>query len=139
MTELFRAAEEANIEVIYCQLPLNESISVQGEDSDFVLMDYTLLQSGASERVHLAHEIGHSINGAFYAPYSPFEIRQKHENKADRWAIENLVSPDELDSAVAEGYTDIWSLAEYFGVTEDFMRKVVCWYTYGNLEVELYF
>ena len=30
-------------------------------------------------------------------------------------------------------------LAEYFGVTEDFRRKAVCWYTYGNLAAELYF
>ena len=30
-------------------------------------------------------------------------------------------------------------IAEYFGVTEDFMRKAVCWYTYGNLATELYF
>lgn len=32
----------------------------------------------------------------------------------------------------------MWDLAEHFGVTEDFMRKVVCWYMYGNLDVDLY-
>ena len=26
-----------------------------------------------------------------------------------------------------------------FGVTEEFMRKAVCWYTHGNLATELYF
>ena len=46
---------------------------------------------------------------------------------------------EDLDVAVADGYTDIWSLAEHFGVTEDFMRKAVCWYTHGNLATELYF
>lgn len=139
MTDLFRIAEESNIEIIYCPLPLNESVSIHGEDADFVLLDYSLLQSETDERVHLAHEIGHSIKGAFYAPYSPFDVRRKHENKADKWAISNLISVDDLDHAVSQGYTDIWSLSEYFGVTEDFMRKAVCWYTYGNLDVELYF
>ena len=41
--------------------------------------------------------------------------------------------------AVAEGYDQIWSLAEYFGVTEDFMRKALCWHVYGNVESQLYF
>jgi len=66
-------------------------------------------------------------------------LRQKQENRADRWAIETLISPGELDDAVALGCTDLWMLAEHFGVTEGFMRKVVCWYTHGNLAADLYF
>lgn len=77
-------------------------------------------------------EATHEVN-------SPFDLVAKHEYKADKWAIERALSVDELDDAVAEGHTEIWDLAEYFGVTEDFMRKAVCWYTYGNLATELYF
>ena len=61
------------------------------------------------------------------------------DSKAWKWAVQNYISEEDLDNAVAEGYTDIYSLAEHFGVTEDFMRKVVCWYTHGNLATELYF
>ena len=53
--------------------------------------------------------------------------------------VKRALSEDELDKAIAEGYTEMWDLAEHFGVTEDFMRKVVCWYTYGNLDVDWYF
>ena len=77
--------------------------------------------------------------GAFYNVDSPCDIRGKHENKANKWAIQHLISESKLDEAIANGYTEIWSLAEYFDVTEDFMKKVVCWYTYGNLDTELYF
>lgn len=59
--------------------------------------------------------------------------------RQDKWATSHLISVDELDDAVAEGYTDIWSLADHFGVTEEFMRKAVCWYTQGNLAAELFF
>lgn len=44
-----------------------------------------------------------------------------------------------MDDAIAVGHTEMWDLAEYFGVSEDFMRKTVCWYTYGNLSSDLYF
>lgn len=77
--------------------------------------------------------------GATHEVNSPFDLVAKHEYKADKWAIERALSVVELDDAVAEGHTEIWDLAEYFCVTEDFMRKVVCWYTYGNLATELYF
>lgn len=139
MLKLMKIAEEAGITIEYCSLPLNGSITVQDDGGDFVLMDYSLLEEGPAERVHLAHEIGHSVQGAFYNPYAALDVRQKHENRADKWAVEQLIPADELDDAVASGCTSIWSLAEHFGVTIDFMRKAVCWYTHGNLATDLYF
>ncbi len=132
-------AENAGITIKYCNLPLNKSITVQDDGGDFILMDYSLIGEGASERVHLAHEIGHSALGAFYNPYATLDIRQKHENRANKWAIQHLIPGEELDNAVASGCTDIYALADYFNVTVDFMRKAVCWYTFGNLGVDLYF
>ena len=70
------------------------------------------------------------------------ETNPLHTIKAmEDWFETNykFVSEKELDEAIADGHTEIWDLAEYFGVTEDFMRKAVCWYTYGNLATELYF
>ena len=46
---------------------------------------------------------------------------------------------DDLDDAVAEGCTELWELAERFGVTEGFMKKAVCLYVHGNVAEELYF
>ena len=67
------------------------------------------------------------------------DSRRRHENKADKWAVRHLVPVADLDDAVAEGCTELWELAERFGVTESFMRKAVCYYVHGNLATELYF
>ena len=67
------------------------------------------------------------------------DIRKKHENRADKWAIQRLIPLSELDAARAAGHTELWDLAEYFGVTEDMMRKALCWYAHGNLAAEQYF
>ena len=139
MTKLFRAAHEAGIRVEYCQIPLNGSISAPDAEGDFVLMDYSLIGTGPTERVHLAHEIGHCTTDSFYNRHTPFDIRQKHENRADKWAIKKLVPEDELNEAVSNGITEPWELAEYFNVTEDFMKKAVCYYTNSNLAADLYF
>lgn len=103
-----------------------------------IFMDPDNIQTDAEALVVLAHEGGHASTGATHKVCSPYDLVEKHENKADKWAITQLISVDELDEAVADGHTDLWDLADHFGVTKDFMRKVVCWYTHGNLAVDEY-
>lgn len=137
--ELFQEAQDADIPVMWLDIPENGSMCIQTDRRCYIGMDRGVHQNEADERVHLAHELGHCITGAFYNRWAARDVRQKHEHRADKWAIQRMIPADELDLAVADGYTDIASLAEYFGVTEDFMRKAVCWYTHGNLATELYF
>ena len=133
-------AEGAGVPVLRFPLPVTGSVAVRDEALGCCIgMDPSVLESDRQHRVHLAHELGHCLTGSFYSRHTALDLRQKHENRADKWAIEALVSPEELDDAVARGCTDLWSLAEHFGVTEAFMKKVVCWYTHGNLAEELYF
>ena len=54
-------------------------------------------------------------------------------------AVRKLIPVEQLDDAVAGGCTELWELADRFGVTEDLMRKAVCLYVHGNLAAELYF
>lgn len=138
---LYQYAEAAEHDVYWYSFDNDtESLSVQFPDgSCAIALNPYHLSSWEDETVKLAHEIGHCETGSFYNRYAPCDMRKKHENRADKWAIKRLIPADELDAAVADGCTDVWELAEHFGVTEDFMRKAVCWYTYGNLAAELYF
>ena len=130
MQDLFRAAERKNIKIEYARLPINKSMSSQIDDGCCVIMDYSLMWMVAVERVHLAHELGHCVTGALYNPYSAYNIRAKHETRADKWAIKKLVPKDELEEAVSEGNTECWQLAEYFGVTCEFMAKAIMYYNH---------
>lgn len=42
--------------------------------------------------------------------------------------LKKLIPKDELDEAVKKGCTEVWDLAEYFGVTEPFMLKAIEYY-----------
>lgn len=137
---LYDLAQQENIEVLSHPLPLCGSMSVMDEKGRcYIGIDPALQEGGAAERVHLGHELGHCVTGSFYNIYATADNRRRHENRADKWAIKKLIPVDALDDAIALGYTDTWQLAEYFGVTETFIRKAVCCYVHGNLATELYF
>ena len=139
MTHLQRLYETADgLGLQICYFPMENNTAISTPDG-FIGMDVERLENSAGELVCLAHEMGHCLTGSFYNRYTPYDLRQRHENRADKWAILQLVAEDALDEAVAEGCCEIWNLAERFGVTEQFMQKAVCWYVHGNTAAELYF
>jgi len=134
VNELYNLAERESVMVAAFALNKREALSTMDSDGRcYIAIDPQKVTSQADEKTKLAHELGHCMTGAFYNVYSPFDSRWRNENRADKWAVKKLISKDELDEAVANGYTEIWELAEYFNVTEDFMRKAISWYEYGNL------
>lgn len=137
--ELYRKAAQLHIPVLTYPLPQCGSVSVM-EGSDCAIgMDPSVQDGGVEERVHLGHELGHCATGSFYNRYARIDCRRRHENRADKWAIREMIPVEALDDAIASGHTTLWDLADHFGVTELFMQKAVCYYTHGNLATELYF
>lgn len=116
-----------------------QAVTIEQDGRYGVFMDFAHIACAAEELVAVAHEGGHISTGATHRVNSPWDLVEKHEHKADKWAITRLIDQEALDDAVAAGNTELWQLAEHFGVTEEFMKKAVCWYTYGNLAAELYF
>lgn len=138
--QLYQLAQQENIEVLSYPLPQNDSMSVMLDGGQcFVGLDPSLRDGSVQERVHLSHELGHCVTGSFYNIYAAVDSRRRHENRADKWAVTTLISVEELDNAIAQGCTEVWELAEYFQVTEAFIRKALCWYVHGNMAAELYF
>lgn len=139
LLSLYRKLNSDGVRFYLWPLQEDKAVTMEVDGTYGVFMDFDNIQSSKEEAVIVAHEGGHASTGATHKIYSPIDLIEKHEYKAWKWAVKNYISEDELDDAVANGYTDIYSLSEYFGITEDFMRKVVCWYTYGNLNTDLYF
>lgn len=132
--ELYDLAENEDVTVASFDLINREALSMMDPTGRcFVAIDPDRLSSTADEKTKLAHELGHCVTGSFYNVYSSCDSRQRYENRADKWAIKKLIPKDELEKAVSYGYTEAWQLADFFGVTEAFIRKAVSLYHYGNL------
>lgn len=116
------------IEIDYHMFKNTESLSAPFGEGFVVAIDPTKVRSSADEKLKAAHEVGHCETGAFYSQGENFLIRQRYENKAERWAIKKLVPKDELEQAVKNGNTEVWQLAEWFDVPDQFIQKAISYY-----------
>lgn len=129
LSDLYALAEADSIKVDCFSLDNCQSISIQDSNGNcYIGIDPMKLESSKEEKVKLAHELGHCVTGAFYNRYSSCDIRGKHEQTANRWAVKKLVPKAELVRLLKKGFAR-WELAEHFEVTEDFI----------NLAIRMYF
>lgn len=79
----------------------------------------------------LAEEIGHykTTAGNILDQKNNVE-NQKKELIARRWAIRLILPRNLIDAAMKNGYTEVWALAEYLEVDEEFLRDALQYYGY---------
>ena len=64
--DLYRFAEQQNIEVIETSLPENGSLSLMDHCGKcYIGIDESVMDGDALERVHMGHELGHCMTGSF--------------------------------------------------------------------------
>ena len=99
------------------------TIKLNGEYAIFI--DTDKMESIADELCIVAHEYGHCETGATHYISSPFDLVCKHEYKADKWAIHKILPIEDIKKAMLSGCTEVWQLAEYFNVTERFLKRAI--------------
>ena len=129
LNDLYSYADEHNISVISFDMPKSESMSVLYDGNCFVGIDPLAVRNEIDEKEKLAHEIGHCETGAFYNEYAACDIREKHERRANIWAIKKLIPKDKLIEVINSGFGENrFELAEHFDVTEDTMQFALDYY-----------
>mgnify|MGYP000675846688 CR=1 FL=1 len=85
---LYRLAEDNDIAVDCFELKKREALSVMDNDGAcYIAIDPFKLASELDKKMKLGHELGHSVTGSFYNEYATCDVRRKHENRAEKWAI----------------------------------------------------
>lgn len=129
LNELYERSGLAGVPVYCFAMPVSASMSVMSPNGEcFIGVDPMLLESERDEREKLAHELGHCETGAFYNIFSPYDIREKCEHRADCRAIELLVPKRSLIELLGSGRTEPYELAELFDVSEELMRRALSYY-----------
>ena len=124
--DLERMAQEHHHDIT--SLRLTESLAFSIEDSlgqCHIALSNELTE--ANRMVQLAHELGHCEYAGFYNYYSPYEVRSRSENRANRWAFLKVIPLHEIQAALQEN-DNLWDLADHFNVTPEFMEKGLKFY-----------
>jgi hypothetical protein len=131
VADLYKIAEEACIPVVCVTMASQlECFAVLlPEDGVVIAMDPEKVHGQGDEKYKLAHELGHSLTGAFYSSATPMDEKGRAEQRADRWAIECLLPFPALEEAVASGRTQLYDLAEFFQLPQAFLEKAIAYYT----------
>ena len=112
--------EAAGVAVVDCRLRGSKCLSMA--DGALVAVDTSRFVSQREETTALIHEEGHFSSGAFYVPYSPYQVRAQAEYRADKAAALKRVPPDELARQIRRG-ASVWEIAEHFGVLPSFIWR----------------
>ena len=93
-----------------------------------VFLDFTKIRSTRLLRGVCYHELGHVATGALHKVDSPYELVERSEYRANRWATQQFLPIDAFREAFSAGYTELWQLAEYFDLPEaDIQRALTYW------------
>ena len=93
-----------------------------------VFLDFTKIRSTRLLRGVCYHELGHAATGALHKVNSPYELTERSEYRANRWAAQHYLTKDDFCAAFSAGYTELWQLAEYFDLPEsDVLSALTYW------------
>ncbi len=124
--DFFSIAEKQGHEIVYFPLPETRSVSIPKDGAGCIGLDPAL--QGKELQTRLAHELGHCEYGGFYTRLCPLDTVERHEYRANKWAVERAIPFEELQRAVQGGCATAWELSDYFGVTEDMIRFALTYY-----------
>lgn len=125
LTALYERAKRQGIDVDY--FPMREIQALSFPDG-YIAIDVDRIDNSAHEKAILAHELGHCETGSFYNIHSLFDLRERHEYRANKRAFNMLIDIEELKQVFASGIFELWELAEYFDVPCEFMDNALKYY-----------
>lgn len=93
--ELYDYAVDQGIDVDWYTMPFAKSFSIfiPSLDRRAIALDPWKFETVADEFTTLGHEVGHCMTYSFYNRWAACDVKKKHENRADKWEIEQFLPP----------------------------------------------
>ena len=129
LEQLIDDINNKNIDLLETEYEAMPSQTLRDEEHYAIFMNSRLLKTPVQHFCALAHEYGHCETGAVYRDCTPLETKARCEARANRRAVLNTIPVEEFMTTLQEldrfGELSVYSLANYFEVTEDYMRTAI--------------
>ena len=129
LSKMYRDIRQRGIRLFVHSIGFTDAATLEMGGEYAIFLDFNQFSDVSQYREALGHEIGHCATGCTHAVSSPWDLVEKHEYKADRWAFEHYLPPEELQAAMDAGLTEPWQLAEWYGFPEQYVRRALEYWT----------
>lgn len=99
--------------------------SIKGLYSDNIIWINKKIKNTIEKTCILAEELGHHFTSGGNILDQSSIVNRKQELKARSWAYEKLIPLSKIVQAQKEGIRNRFELAEYLGVTEEFLQSAL--------------
>lgn len=120
--ELYSLLDEKGIQTHTVACPLSKAISLNLGGNKFIGIDPSVLKNEYSERLILAHEIGHALTDAYYTETDNPVFILRMEHRANKKTVEMLVPKNKLE-AVLDEHSTVYELSQHFSVPEEIIKN----------------
>lgn len=129
LSHFYNYCKQNNVDIIaYRDMP-SEGVTMRIGSDYAIFLDIARIHSLRAFRGICVHELGHTATGALHKVSSPFELVERSEYRANRWAAEHFLTADDFRCAFAAGYTEPWHLAEYFDLPEQDVKNALTYWS----------
>ena len=129
LSDFFVYCKSHQVDVIPYPNAPRPGITIRDGEYYAVFLDFARIQSARLLKGVCYHELGHVATGALHKVSSPFELVERSEYRANRWAAEHFLTAEDFREAFASGCAELWQLAEYFDLPENDIRNALVYWT----------
>ncbi len=128
ISDFYAYCKKYNVDVIPYDGCPQPGATVRDANFYAVFLDFTKIRSTKLLRGVCFHELGHVATGALHKVDSPYELVERSEYRATRWATETYLTEEAFRAAFAEGYTELWQLSDYFDLPEQVIEDALTYW-----------
>ena len=94
-----------------------------------IFLDFSQIPTTRLLRGVCCHEMSHVATGALHRVSSPYELVERSEYRANRYAARNFLTAEAFREAFAAGCRELWQLAEWFDLPQPDVEKALHYWT----------
>lgn len=130
LSDFYGYCQKNHVDVIpYMGCP-QPAATIRDLEDYAVFLDFSKITSTTLLRGICYHELGHIATGALHKVDSPYELVERSEYRANRWAAQHYLTDEDFREAFSYGYTESWRLSEYFNLPQ---REIESAYKYWTV------
>lgn len=128
LSDFYAYCKHNDIDVIPYSGAPRAGVTMRDDSLYTIFLDFSKIHSTRLLKGVCYHELGHAATGALHKVDSPFELVERSEYRANRWAVETFLTAQDFREAFAAGYTEQWELSEYFDLPEEDIKKALTYW-----------